>query len=50
VRLDRAERDAEPLSTFSLTDAELRLHGNDLHAAGWAIEEILTVLAIEPVS
>ena len=37
-------------STFSLTDAELRRHGNDLHAAGWPIEEILTVLAIEPAS
>ena len=40
---------AEP-STFSLTDAELRRHGNDLHIAGWSIEEILTVLAIGPAS
>ena|SRR6476659_7088409 len=40
---------AEP-STFSLTDAELRRHGNDLHAAGWSIEEIVTVLAIGPAS
>ena len=40
---------AEP-STLSLTEAELRRHGNDLHAAGWSIEEILTVLAIEPAS
>ena len=37
-------------STFSLTDAELRRHGNDLHVAGWSVEEILTVLAIEPAS
>src|SRR5690242_17074061 len=37
-------------STFSLSDAELRRHGNDLHVAGWSIEEILTVLAIEPAS
>jgi hypothetical protein len=37
-------------STFSLSDAELRRHGNDLHAAGWSIEEILTVLAIELAS
>jgi hypothetical protein len=37
-------------STFSLSDAELRRHGNDLHAAGWSIDEILTVLAIEPGS
>jgi len=37
-------------STFSLSDAELRRHGNDLHLAGWSIEEILTVLAIEPAS
>jgi hypothetical protein len=40
---------AEP-STFSLTDAELCRHGNDLHVAGWSIEEILTVLAIGPAS
>jgi hypothetical protein len=35
-----------PPSTFGLTDEELRAHANDLHAAGWPIEEIVSVLAI----
>ena|SRR5690348_13654099 len=34
-------------STFSLTDGELRRHGNDLHASGWSIEEILSLLDID---
>jgi hypothetical protein len=35
-------------STFSLTDHELRRHANDLHAAGWPVEEIVSVLDIDP--
>jgi hypothetical protein len=36
-----------PRSTFGLTTAELRRHGNALHALGWPIEEIVSVLQIE---
>ena len=37
-------------STFSLTDHELRRHANELHAAGWPVDEIQLVLDIEPAS
>lgn len=38
---------AEP-STFSLTDDELRRHANELHDAGWSVEEITTRLDVSP--
>lgn len=36
-------------STFELSAAELRGHGNALAASGWAVDEITQVLAVEPV-
>jgi hypothetical protein len=36
-------------STFSLAPEQLRKHANDLAVAGWSIEEIVSVLAIDPV-
>lgn len=36
-------------STFSLAPEQLSKHANDLAASGWPIEEIVSVLAIDPV-
>jgi hypothetical protein len=36
-------------STFSLAPEQLRKHANDLAVAGWSIEEIVSMLAIDPV-
>jgi hypothetical protein len=35
--------------TFGLSEHELRKHANDLHAAGWAFDEIESVLAVQRV-
>ena len=34
-------------STFSLDDDELRDHANDLHRAGWPVDEITSVLDLD---
>jgi hypothetical protein len=36
------------ISTFGLTEPELRSEARRLYAAGWTVAEITAVLAVEP--